>query len=210
MMSDEVTDPVETGIQDEDQGLAHQAAHAVAAYRSGDREPLARLVRSVTPLLWRTVRAQGAGHEQAQDLVQNVWLTLVRDIETIRDPDATLQWLLVTARRAAWRAVRRSRDEMVRTEQDEQVTEWLAAPSDEAPDAAVARDERDRALWRHVGALSERCRQLLSLVAMVDRPDYSVVSRTLGMPVGSIGPTRGRCLAKLRLALAADPSWSAR
>ena len=44
--------------------------------------------------------------------------------------------------------------------------------------------------------------------AMVDRPDYSVVSRTLGMPVGSIGPTRGRCLAKLRLALTSDPTWS--
>ncbi len=59
-------------------------------------------------------------------------------------------------------------------------------------------------------ALPERCRQLLSLVAMVDRPDYAVVSRMLGMPVGSIGPTRGRCLAKLRLALAADPTWSIR
>jgi RNA polymerase sigma factor (sigma-70 family) len=208
MMSDEVTGPLEAGIRDEDQGLAHQAAHAVAAYRAGDREPLARLVESVTPLLWRTVRAQGAGPEQAQDVVQNVWLTLVRDVEAIRDPHATLQWLLVTARRAAWRAVRRTRDEMARTEQDEQVTEWLAAPGDQAPDAAVTRDERDRALWRHVAALPERCRQLLSLVAMVDRPDYSVVSRTLGMPVGSIGPTRGRCLAKLRLALAADPAWS--
>jgi len=203
MMSDEVS-PAEV----EDEGLAHQAANAVAAYRGGDREPLARLVRSVTPLLWRTVRAQGADNEQAQDVVQNVWLTLVRDIESIRDPHATLQWLLVTARRAAWRTVRRSRDDQIRTEQDDQITEWLVAPSDEAPDVQVARDERDQALWRHVGALPERCRQLLSLVAMVDRPDYAVVSRTLGMPVGSIGPTRGRCLAKLRLALAADPTWS--
>ena len=59
MMSDEVADPVEAGVRDEDQGLAHQAAHAVAAYRAGDRAPLARLVGSVTPLLWRTVRAQG-------------------------------------------------------------------------------------------------------------------------------------------------------
>ncbi len=208
MMSDEVVDPVEAGLQGEDQGLAHLAAHAVAAYRTCDCEPLARLVASVTPLLWRTVRAQGADNEQAQDVVQNVWLTLVRDIETIRDPHATLQWLLVTARRAAWRAVRRSRDDLVRTEQDDQVTEWLAAPGDEAPDAVVARDERDQALWRHVRDLPERCRQLLALVAMVDRPDYSVVSRTLGMPVGSIGPTRGRCLAKLRLALASDPTWS--
>jgi RNA polymerase sigma factor (sigma-70 family) len=203
MMSDEVS-PAEV----EDEGLATQAANAVAAYRDGDREPLARLVRSVTPLLWRTVRAQGADNEQAQDVVQNVWLTLVRDIESIRDPHATLQWLLVTARRAAWRTVRRSRDDQIRTEQDDQITEWLVAPGDEAPDAMVARNERDKALWSHVSSLPERCRQLLSLVAMVDRPDYAVVSRTLGMPVGSIGPTRGRCLAKLRLALAADPTWS--
>ncbi len=210
MMSDELVDPVEAGLRGEDQGLARLAARAVAAYRDGDREPLARLVASVSPLLWRTVRAQGADLEQAQDIVQNVWLTLVRDIETIRDPHATLQWLLVTARRAAWRAVRRSREDLVRTEQDEQVTEWLAAPGDEAPDAVVTRNERDRALWRHVRDLPARCRELLALVAMVDRPDYSVVSRALGMPVGSIGPTRGRCLAKLRLALASDPSWSLR
>ncbi len=205
-MSDEVTEPSQAGLEDE--SLAHQAAQAVVAYRDGDREPLARLVQSATPLLWRTVRAQGAGHEQAQDIVQNVWLALVRDIETIRDPYATLQWLLVTARRAAWRAVRRSREELARTEQDEQVTEWLVTPREEAPEAVVVRDERDRVLWRHVSSLPERCRQLLSLVAMVDRPDYAVVSRALSMPVGSIGPTRGRCLAKLRLALAADPAWS--
>jgi RNA polymerase sigma factor (sigma-70 family) len=208
MMSDEVVDPVETGLRGEDKGLAHRAAEAVAAYREGDREPLAALVRALTPLLWRTVRAQGVGVDQAQDIVQNVWLTLVRDVETIRDPHATLQWLLVTARRAAWRAVRRTRDELVRQEQDEQATEVLPAPGEEMPDAIVARDERDRALWRHVHELPERCRELLGLVAMVDRPDYQVVARTLGMPVGSIGPTRGRCLAKLRLALASDPSWS--
>ena len=208
MMSDEMTDPVEAGVRDEDQGLARLAARAVVAYRDGDRAPLATLVGTVTPLLWRMARAQGADVEQAQDVVQNVWLALVRDVETIRDPHATLQWLLVTTRRAAWRAVRRTRDDHARTEQDAQVTEWLAAPGDEAPEAVVARDERDTVLWHHVRALPERCRKLLALVAMVDRPDYAVVSRALGMPVGSIGPTRGRCLAKLRLALASDPSWS--
>jgi len=206
-MSDELTGPVQAGLRDDD-GLAQRAAHAVVAYRAGDREPLARLVESATPLLWRTVRAQGATPAQAEDLVQNVWLTLVRDIETIRDPLATLQWLLVTARRAAWRAVRRTRDEEARRQQDGQLSDWLAAPHDEAPEAVAARDERDRALWRHVRDLPERCRRLLSLVALVDRPDYAVVSRALGMPVGSIGPTRGRCLAKLRLALAGDPTWS--
>lgn len=208
MMSDEVVGPVEAGLRDQEQGLALRAAHAVLAYRAGDRAPLAELVEVMTPLLWHTVRAQGADPEQAQDVVQNVWLTLVRDIETIRDPRATLQWMLVTARRAAWRTVRRSRDDLVRQQQDETVTDWLAAPLDELPDVVAVRDERDRALWRHVRELPERCRQLLGLVATVDRPDYAVVSRSLGMPVGSIGPTRGRCLAKLRQALTSDPTWS--
>ena len=65
MMSDELVDPVEAGLRGEDQGLARLAALAVAAYRDGDREPLARLVASASPLLWRTVRAQGADLEQA-------------------------------------------------------------------------------------------------------------------------------------------------
>ena len=62
-------------------------------------------------------------------------------------------------------------------------------------------------LWRHVALLSDRCRALLRVIAFTDRPDYAELSRALGMPQGSIGPTRGRCLAKLRLTLAADPAW---
>ena len=55
--------------------------------------------------------------------------------------------------------------------------------------------------------LPERCRRLLRVIAFADRPDYAAVAEALGMPVGSIGPTRGRCLAKLRAQLAADPAW---
>lgn len=206
-MSDDLRAP--DRLRSHDDGLADQAARAVEAYRDGDREPLAGLVRAVTPLLWHTVRAAGADHEQARDLVQNVWLTLVRDIETIRDPHATLQWLLVTARRAAWRTVRRGRDEQARREHDEEAMAWLTAPPEQVPEVVTERDERDRVLWAHVSSLPDRCRHLLGLIALVDRPDYSVVATALGMPVGSIGPTRGRCLAKLRLALSADPTWSA-
>jgi len=208
MMSDDLVEPVDTALRDQGEGLADRAARAVVAYRDGDREPLAALVQVMTPLLWHTVRAQGADTETAQDVVQNVWLTLVRDIDTIRDPRATLQWMLVTAKRAAWRSVRRSREDLVRHEQDEHVTDWLAAPADDRPDTMAVRSERDQILWEHVSSLPDRCRRLLGLVALVDRPDYTVVSRALGMPVGSIGPTRGRCLAKLRIALSSDPAWS--
>ncbi len=208
MMSDDLVEPVDTALRDQGEGLADRAARAVIAYREGERGPFAALVQEMTPLLWHTVRAQGADSELAQDIVQNVWLALVRDIETIRDPRATLQWTLVTAKRAAWRAVQRVREENARSDSDENATQWLAVPADELPDTHAVRNERDRALWEHVRLLPERCRRLLGLVALVDRPDYTVVSKALGMPVGSIGPTRGRCLAKLRVALSSDPSWS--
>ena len=61
--------------------------------------------------------------------------------------------------------------------------------------------EEQGVLWRHVSGLSERCRYLLRVIAFAERPDYAAIADALGMPVGSIGPTRGRCLAKLRVAL---------
>ncbi|MEK8103882.1 sigma-70 family RNA polymerase sigma factor [Micromonospora sp. M12] len=79
---------------------------------------------------------------------------------------------------------------------------------DPGPADLLLSEERDRALWQHVARLPERCRALLRIVAHVDRPDYTVVAEALGMPRGSIGPTRGRCLAKLREMLAADSTWS--
>ena len=77
------------------------------------------------------------------------------------------------------------------------------------PASGLIENERDRVLWTAFQQLSDRCRELLRVVAMVERPDYAVVSEALGMPHGSIGPTRGRCLAKLRALLLADASWQA-
>ena len=65
---------------------------------------------------------------------------------------------------------------------------------------AVLDDEASR-LWRAVASVDERCRKLLRVVAFMDRPDYQALSKDLDMPVGSIGPTRARCLAKVRRAL---------
>ena len=87
---------------------------------------------------------------------------------------------------------------------------WLIAPESEGPEPSVLADVAQKALWRNVSRLPDRCQRMLRLIAFAERPDYAALSEALGMPVGSIGPTRGRCLARLRSLLAADPEWSTR
>ena len=165
----------------------------------------------MTPLLWRTVRDTGLGTPEAEDVIQTVWLSLLRKSETIREPSSVVKWLITSARREAWRVSRRVRADVVRTaavfgvDNEEQV--GLPEQPDSQPDETVFRDDRQRRLWAHVKDLPDRCRQLISVIAFADRPDYALIAESLGMPVGSIGPTRGRCLAKLRDLLARDPHW---
>jgi RNA polymerase sigma factor (sigma-70 family) len=194
--------------------LGDRAASALLAYREGRTAPLAELVREATPLLWHTVRAQGVDRDTADDVVQSVWASLVRHAHTIAEPHAVLKWLLVTARRAAWETVRKTREDLRRRSElpDDTPDSPYALPDPEpGPDAHLLRDERDRVVWRALKRLPERCQELLRLVSLADRPDYRMISAAIGMPVGSIGATRGRCLAKMRAVLddmGEDP-WTA-
>jgi DNA-directed RNA polymerase specialized sigma24 family protein len=130
-------------------------------------------------------------------------------MDAIRESDAVLQWLLVAARRAAWESVRQRRAEVARRAVvDELDREAPASAGGEpAPDVQVLTSERDRTLWERYSLLPERCQELLKLISLADRPDYKHISEALDMPVGSIGATRGRCLAKLRTLLAGDDVW---
>jgi RNA polymerase sigma factor (sigma-70 family) len=182
--------------------LASRAAALFRAYRAGDEAKIGELVALVTPILWHTARGQRLDRELAEDVVQSTWLTLVRSAESISDPQAILQWLIVSTRREAWRVMKRAdRDEPREFESDDFVSPDLL------PEEQVLRDETQSRLWQHIAQLSERCQSLLRVIAFADRPDYSSVAEALGMPVGSIGPTRGRCLAKLREQLNNDPKW---
>ena len=173
--------------------------------RAGERSALDEVVRELTPLLWHVARGEGLGSEDAADVVQTVWLELLRRLGEIRSSQALTGWLVTAARREAWR-VRKSSRRRVAGGTD--VLETAADPGPQ-PHEGLLTDERDTALWRHFSRLSERCRRLLWIVAQVHRPDYAVVSEALGMPLGSVGPTRGRCLARLREMLQADPGWGA-
>lgn len=191
--------------------LVSRATDAFTRYQAGERAALDELVVTVTPLLWRTVRETGLDSSAAEDVVQTVWLSLLRRAETVRDPRSVVKWLLTSTRREAWRASTRRRTELTRTGAvigvDPEETLDLPDQRESLPDETVFRDDRQRRLWNHVQALPARCRQLICVIAFADRPDYSLIAESLGMPVGSIGPTRGRCLTKLRALLAGDPQW---
>jgi RNA polymerase sigma factor (sigma-70 family) len=174
--------------------------------RDGDLDAVDDMVRELNPLLWRVARSQGLPVDEASDVVQTAWLQLLRRLHEIRSPQALTGWMVSVTRREAWHANTGGRKRVG------EGTDVLEAMADERPDAAdlLVTQERHQVLWSHFQRLSERCRTLLRIVAHVDRPDYAALAEALGMARGSIGPTRGRCLAKLREMLLADPSWDGR
>ncbi|WP_243073920.1 RNA polymerase sigma factor [Microbacterium sp. SS28] len=177
-----------------------RAAALFVRWREGDDRAMDELVRLMTPALWHIVRSYGLEAALAQDVVQTTWLTLVRRHSSIVDPLAVSGWLTMCARREAWRVGKQHR---LARPTDVEVLEPQLPVHESAEQTATADDERRR-LWSAVGRLDERCRHLLRIVAFDDRPDYARIAEDLGMPVGSIGPTRQRCLAKLRAELEGD------
>jgi RNA polymerase sigma factor (sigma-70 family) len=191
------------GAESVPETLASRAAAMFTAFRDGNETAMADLVALLTPILWHTARAQRLDRESAEDVVQATWLALVRSSEKIADPQAVLAWLVVTAKRESWRVVKRAD----RVEPKEMDDDEVVVAHDDLPEERVLRSDTDNRLWQHIAQLPERCQALLRVIAFSDRPDYAAVAKALGMPVGSIGPTRGRCLAKLRLQLANDTAW---
>ena len=180
--------------------LWDRAATSFARWQRGDPRAMDELVRLMTPVLWHVVRAYGLERMLAEDVVQATWMTFVRRHESIHDPHAVGAWLTMCARREAWRSGRAH--QRVRATDTVDLEPLLEA--DASAEERVHQAERDRRLWAAVETLDARCRRLLRIIAFEERPDYAHIARDLAMPIGSIGPTRGRCLGKLRTALAAD------
>jgi len=175
--------------------LVVRAGTAFEDYRQGVPGAIDTLVRLVSPLLWHTARQCGLTAAEAEDVVQQTFLSLVRSKDSVSDPLAVVRWLTVSLRRLAWR----ERSSSAKRSNEEPTDDDLPrAPS--AEHTAVLTDQQRR-LWEKVGELNERCRRLLAVIAFAPRPDYAAIAVDLGIPVGSIGPTRGRCLAKLRTQL---------
>jgi RNA polymerase sigma factor (sigma-70 family) len=173
------------------------ATDAFRRFRDGDESALDDLVRVMSPVLWHVVRACGLDKETAEDVVQNTWLTLVKGADSVRDPQAITRWLCTAARREAWRVSKAA----TRTRPVEDEVLDARMPVQTSPESEVVAHDENSLHWAALGRLPERCQKLLRIVAWEPRPDYNSVAAGLQMPVGSIGPTRRRCLDKLRVEL---------
>ncbi|HEY9474201.1 MAG TPA: sigma-70 family RNA polymerase sigma factor [Mycobacteriales bacterium] len=163
--------------------------------RAGDQHAWNCLVARYTALLWRIGRAHHLSSADAADVVQTTWLRLLEHSDRISDPARLGGWLATTARRECLRVLRHAQRE--RPCPDDHETFDGAAP--EAPvDADLLRTERDARLWSVLATLPERSRLLLRILMTDPPPSYDEVADALGIPRGSIGPTRARSLARLR------------
>ena len=168
-------------------------AELLAAAAAGDQGAWDALVQRHASLLWSIARSHRLSTADAADVVQTTWLRLVEHMDKIADPERLPGWLATTARRECIHLMRRT------DRHAESSAELPDLPdAGPAPDAALLRDERDAELWRALARLDERCQQLLRVLMADPPPAYVDVAAALGMKVGSIGPTKGRCLDKLR------------
>jgi RNA polymerase sigma factor (sigma-70 family) len=171
-------------------------ATLLRAASEGDQEAWNAITDRFTSLLWSVARSYRLGSDDAEDVVQNTWLRLLENLTKIDNPEALPGWLATTARREALGILRR-RGRTVLT-RDEDLGVDLADPASTDLDSALLEDERDVELWASFAKLPERCQQLLRVLMACDRPVYAEVSAAFDMPIGSIGPTRMRCLERLR------------
>jgi RNA polymerase sigma factor (sigma-70 family) len=174
----------------------------------GDEAAWQRLVELFGGLVWSVTRAFRLANADAADVFQTTWLRLAEHIRRIDQPDRVGAWLATAARRECLQYLRSSGRAIPTDDLDRlEGTPVLDNPAEEAILAAEREQEdaaRAVALWRAVDRLPARCHELLRVLMASPPPSYAEVAAALGLPVGSIGPTRARCLQTLREKLAAS------
>jgi RNA polymerase sigma factor (sigma-70 family) len=153
------------------------------------------IVERYAPLVWSICTRFRLSNHDSEDVGQTVWLLLVEQLGKLREPAALPGWLATTTARECLRVVTAARR-----------SEWLGTRLDDAVqfvdgaviDEEVLLAERNASLRAAFAELPPRCQQLLAMLLSDPPPSYAEISATLGIPVGSIGPQRGRCLERLR------------
>jgi RNA polymerase sigma factor (sigma-70 family) len=177
-------------------------ARLVRRAAGGDRQAWERLVDQFARLIWSITGEYRLAESDAADVAQTTWLRLLEHIDRIEYPDRVGSWLAATARNECLRNIA-ARKRVVLGHDNADLDGAVAHESD--IDARLLADERAQVVHDAMSCLPQRWQRLLELL-MADPPaSYAEISNQLDLPIGSIGPTRGRCLARLRAVLQASP-----
>jgi RNA polymerase sigma factor (sigma-70 family) len=178
--------------------MEHSDESLVRACRRGDETAWEVLVSRYQRLVYAVPRRAGLDAEASADVFQEVFVTLVRSLETLEQPERLSAWLLTIARRATWRHVQQRIAARANLAELDEVAEE-ALDGELLPEDALLLLEEQHEVRTALAQLDERCRQLLTMLFYSSvSPSYEQVAAALGMAEGSIGPIRARCLERLQ------------
>lgn len=165
----------------------------------GDAGAWTALVHRYGKLVYGIALRAGLPPEDSADVTQTVFVTTVRNLHLLERPASLRFWLSMIARREAWQAKRRISSPVLGADLPGGSEKVEIAASEPLPDEELVRIEGLYLVHRALDRLDERCRRLLEMLFFRSPPlSYEDTARELEAPAGSIGPTRARCLEKLR------------
>lgn len=162
---------------------------------AGEREAWNALVERFGEMVWSVARSFRLDDAAASDVAQTVWLRLIENIDKIQDPERLPGWLVTTCRREALRVIKRG-ERAIPSDFEYDIED--PSPSLES---MMIEDEESREVVAAFRELDEDCQQLLRLMTVVPALSYEEIAEATGRPVGSLGPTRGRCVERLKAAI---------
>ena len=169
--------------------------------RHGDKDAWDRLVDQYGRLIWSITREFKLMESDAADVVQTTWMRLIEHIDRLEYPERMGSWLAATARNECLRSLA-ARKRLVLVARGAAL-DGVVERGPEVDEGLLA-TERAQVVREAMAQLPTRWQRLMELL-MADPPtSYAEISDKLGLPVGSIGPTRGRCLDRLRVLLQAS------
>jgi len=174
----------------------------IKACQSGDQKAWEALVTRYERLVYTIPARYGLTPTEIDDVFQSVWLSLLKNLERLREPGRLSAWLVTTARRECWER-RRGADYERTITTDFDTALGNKEGKDLAPEELVELYHEQEIIRNAMDEMDNRCRNLLWMLYYDSGvPSYSDVAEKLDMPIGSIGPLRARCLKKLRAILA--------
>ena len=168
--------------------------------RRGDQLAWEKLIQRYQRLIYTIPLRAGLDKDQAAEVFQDVFITLLQKLNDIEEPEKLQAWLVTTARRKTWRMISTERARVVDVSGNQTIDEVEPLVRDESPlpDEQLSLLEEQHRIRLAVASLDERCRTLVEMLFYHDEPlSYQEIAAALEIPEGSVGPTRARCLGKL-------------